>query len=116
MIPMQEPDPRLPDDRRPSGDRRLSLGHHAGALACIGGLLHGKGEFERRPQKRYDDTSLLESEILEHGFDRAHSLVRAFRPGPCGQAGQRVAGAAAPDPPLPAPRLTAMPGSAKSKH
>lgn len=35
----------------------------------IGGLLHGSGEFEARPQKRYDDTDLIVSEIVEHGFD-----------------------------------------------
>ncbi|HEX7440477.1 MAG TPA: oxygenase MpaB family protein [Caldimonas sp.] len=35
----------------------------------IGGLLHGSGEFEARTQKRYDDTDLIVSEIVEHGFD-----------------------------------------------
>lgn len=35
----------------------------------IGGLLHRTGEFEARPQKRYDDTDLLISEIIEEGFD-----------------------------------------------
>lgn len=39
------------------------------AAARIGGLLHGTGEFEARAQKRYDDTDLLVSEIIEHGFD-----------------------------------------------
>ncbi|MEW6119777.1 MAG: oxygenase MpaB family protein [Pseudomonadota bacterium] len=34
----------------------------------IGGLLHATGEFEARPQKRYDDTDLIVSEIVEHGF------------------------------------------------
>jgi hypothetical protein len=35
----------------------------------IGGLLHATGEFEARSQKRYDDTDLIVSEIVEHGFD-----------------------------------------------
>jgi hypothetical protein len=35
----------------------------------IGGLLHRTGEFEARPQKRYDDTDLIVSEIVEHGYD-----------------------------------------------
>lgn len=35
----------------------------------ISGLLDRTGEFGRRPQKRYDDTDLLVSEILEHGYD-----------------------------------------------
>ena len=39
------------------------------ASGRIGGLLHATGEFERRPQKRYDDTDLLVSEIIENGFD-----------------------------------------------
>jgi hypothetical protein len=35
----------------------------------IGGLLHATGEFEARAQKRYDDTDLIVSEIIEHGYD-----------------------------------------------
>jgi ER-bound oxygenase mpaB/B'/Rubber oxygenase, catalytic domain len=35
----------------------------------IGGLLHATAEFEARPQKRYDDTDLIVSELLEHGYD-----------------------------------------------
>ena len=35
----------------------------------IGALLHATGEFERRPQKRYDDTDLIVSAIVEHGYD-----------------------------------------------
>src|SRR4029079_16871667 len=35
----------------------------------IGGLLHTTGEFAARAQKRYDDTDLIVSEILENGFD-----------------------------------------------
>ncbi|MBI3897278.1 MAG: DUF2236 domain-containing protein [Gammaproteobacteria bacterium] len=39
------------------------------AAPRIGALLHATGEFEARPQKRYDDTDLIVSEIVEHGFD-----------------------------------------------
>jgi hypothetical protein len=39
------------------------------ASARIGGLLHGTGEFEARTGKRYDDTDLIISEIIENGFD-----------------------------------------------
>jgi len=39
------------------------------ASARIGGLLHATGEFEKRTGKRYDDTDLIISEIIENGFD-----------------------------------------------
>ncbi|MBL8416491.1 MAG: DUF2236 domain-containing protein [Propionivibrio sp.] len=39
------------------------------ASTRIGGLLHSTGEFETRTRKRYDDTDLIVSEIIEHGFD-----------------------------------------------
>jgi hypothetical protein len=80
MAPEQEPDPRrdcqtiarrlatitFPWDTT----RALELAlFRTFAAARIGGLLHGSGEFERRPQKRYDDTDLLVSEIIEHGCD-----------------------------------------------
>lgn len=38
-------------------------------VPTISALLAATGEFEKRPQKRYDDTSLLMSEMLEHGYD-----------------------------------------------
>lgn len=38
-------------------------------VPAIGGLLDRTGEFGRRPQKRYDDTDLLVSELMEHGYD-----------------------------------------------
>jgi hypothetical protein len=38
------------------------------AVPSIGGLLAATGEFERSPQKRYDDTDLLVSELMEHGY------------------------------------------------
>ena len=39
------------------------------AVPSISGLLFKTGEFIRRPRKRYDDTELILSEILENGFD-----------------------------------------------
>jgi hypothetical protein len=38
-------------------------------VPAISALLHQTGEFERRPQKRYDDTDILVSEMMEHGYD-----------------------------------------------
>ncbi|QCQ93350.1 oxygenase MpaB family protein [Rhodococcus sp. SGAir0479] len=38
-------------------------------VPSISELLARTGEFERRPQKRYDDTSLLMTELVEHGYD-----------------------------------------------
>jgi hypothetical protein len=35
----------------------------------IGALLDRTGEFRERAQKRYDDTDLIVSEIVEHGYD-----------------------------------------------
>ena len=48
------------------------------AAPNIGGLLDRTGEFASRPQKRYDDTVLILSEILEHGYDseRGRAAVR----------------------------------------
>ncbi|MFS8100284.1 DUF2236 domain-containing protein [Lentzea alba] len=40
-------------------------------VPTISGLLERTGEFERRPQKRYDDTAILMAELLEHGYDSA---------------------------------------------
>ena len=39
------------------------------AAPNIGGLLDRTGEFERGAQKRYDDTDLILSEMLEHGYE-----------------------------------------------
>jgi mpaB/rubber oxygenase-like protein len=39
------------------------------AVPSIGTLLDRTGEFVNRAQKRYDDTDLILSEILEHGYD-----------------------------------------------
>jgi hypothetical protein len=38
-------------------------------VPSISALLHRTGEFERRAQKRYDDTDIIVSEMLEHGYD-----------------------------------------------
>lgn len=38
-------------------------------VPTISELLEKTGEFENRPQKRYDDTALLMAEMVEHGYD-----------------------------------------------
>src|SRR4051794_7672967 len=38
-------------------------------VPSISKLLDQTGEFAKRPQRRYDDTSLLMAEITEHGYD-----------------------------------------------
>ncbi|MBY6410807.1 DUF2236 domain-containing protein [Rhodococcus sp. BP-252] len=40
-------------------------------VPTISALLEKTGEFANRPQKRYDDTSLLMGEMVEHGYDSA---------------------------------------------
>jgi hypothetical protein len=39
------------------------------AAPSIAALLHKTQEFECRSQKRYDDTDIIVSEIMEHGYD-----------------------------------------------
>jgi ER-bound oxygenase mpaB/B'/Rubber oxygenase, catalytic domain len=39
------------------------------AVPSIGALLDSTGEFYARPQKRYDDTDILVSSILQYGYD-----------------------------------------------
>jgi len=39
------------------------------AIPAISDLLAKTGEFIKRPRKRYDDTELIMSEIVEHGYD-----------------------------------------------
>jgi hypothetical protein len=39
------------------------------AVPSISALLHKTGEFEQRPQKRYDDTDIIVSTLMEHGYD-----------------------------------------------
>src|SRR6516165_10030799 len=38
-------------------------------VPSIGGLLDRTGEFFQRAQKRYDDTDIIVSELMEHGYD-----------------------------------------------
>jgi len=38
-------------------------------VPTISALLNRTGEFRSRPQKRYDDTDLIVSELMEHGYD-----------------------------------------------
>ncbi len=38
-------------------------------VPSIGGLLYQTGEFFQRAQKRYDDTDIIVSELMEHGYD-----------------------------------------------
>jgi hypothetical protein len=47
-------------------------------VPSISGLLDRTGEFQRRAQKRYDDTDILVSEILEWGYDseRGKAAIR----------------------------------------
>ncbi|GGP42093.1 oxygenase MpaB family protein [Saccharothrix coeruleofusca] len=40
-------------------------------VPSVSALLAATGEFERRPQKRYDDTALLMAELVDHGYDSA---------------------------------------------
>lgn len=48
------------------------------AVAKGSPLLESTGEFTQRPQKRYDDTVLILSEILEHGYnsERGRAALR----------------------------------------
>jgi hypothetical protein len=42
---------------------------HTFAVPSISALLHKTREFEERAQKRYDDTDIIVSNIMEHGYD-----------------------------------------------
>jgi hypothetical protein len=42
---------------------------HTYASPSISALLHRTGEFERRGQKRYDDTSILIAQFMQAGYD-----------------------------------------------
>lgn len=48
------------------------------AVPSVSGLLDRTGEFARRAQKRYDDTDILVSELMEHGYSsgRGRAAVR----------------------------------------
>lgn len=43
-------------------------------VPTVSALLRKTGEFEHRPQKRYDDTALLMAEMVEHGYDSPRGL------------------------------------------
>ena len=47
------------------------------AVPSISGLLHKTGTFRNETRKRYDDTEILISEVVENGFesDRAHQAI-----------------------------------------
>ncbi|MEK6662954.1 MAG: hypothetical protein AABY73_03715 [Pseudomonadota bacterium] len=44
-------------------------------VPSISGLLDRTGEFARCPQKRYDDTDLIVSEMMEWGYDSARGAA-----------------------------------------
>ena len=48
------------------------------AVPSVAALLAQTGEFTARPQKRYDDTDLILSELIEHGYDseRGRATIR----------------------------------------
>ncbi|HET7857358.1 MAG TPA: oxygenase MpaB family protein [Gaiellaceae bacterium] len=48
------------------------------AVPSVAALLDSTGEFARRAQKRYDDTDLILSTIVEHGYDtpRGRAAIR----------------------------------------
>lgn len=48
-------------------------------VPSISALLDKTKEFERRSQKRYDDTDIIISEILEHGYDSERGLCAIKR-------------------------------------
>ncbi len=50
------------------------------AVPSISGLLVRTGEFEWRPQKRYDDTGIILGEILASGYDseRGRAALRTL--------------------------------------
>jgi hypothetical protein len=45
----------------------------------ISGLLAATGEFERCPQKRYDDTDIIVSELMEWGYDSVRGAAALAR-------------------------------------
>jgi hypothetical protein len=48
-------------------------------MPSISRLLDYTGEFAQRAQKRYDDTDLLVSEIMEHGYDNERGRAAVER-------------------------------------
>jgi hypothetical protein len=48
-------------------------------VPAVSALLHKTREFELRAQKRYDDTDIIVSEIMEHGYDSEHGRIAIAR-------------------------------------
>jgi ER-bound oxygenase mpaB/B'/Rubber oxygenase, catalytic domain len=48
-------------------------------VPTISGLLDRTGEFRQRPQKRYDDTDLIISSLMEEGYDSAAGRAAVAR-------------------------------------
>ena len=48
------------------------------AVPSIANILHNTREFEHHPQKRYDDTDLILSEIIEHGLEEGSRGLQAL--------------------------------------
>jgi hypothetical protein len=53
-------------------------------VPSISALLDRTGEFVQRPQKRYDDTDIIVSELMEWGYDgeRGQRALRRFESAP----------------------------------
>jgi hypothetical protein len=49
------------------------------AVPSVSALLDRTGEFAARAQKRYDDTDILVSELMEHGYSSARGLAAVRR-------------------------------------
>jgi ER-bound oxygenase mpaB/B'/Rubber oxygenase, catalytic domain len=48
-------------------------------VPSIGELLDRTGEFQRRAQKRYDDTDIIVSELMEYGYDSPRGMAALRR-------------------------------------
>jgi ER-bound oxygenase mpaB/B'/Rubber oxygenase, catalytic domain len=49
------------------------------AVSSIAALLDRTGEFQKRPQKRYDDTDIIVSELIEWGYDSQRGAAALAR-------------------------------------
>lgn len=49
------------------------------AMPSIAALLDRTGEFQKRPQKRYDDTDIIVSELMEWGYDSERGAAALAR-------------------------------------
>lgn len=48
-------------------------------VPSVSGILDGTGEFAQRAQKRYDDTDIIVSELMEYGYDSARGRAALRR-------------------------------------